>query len=65
MSNPDIEHTLSAEDARRLLAQSRRSGRHTDSLVERAAATFDKTVDLGARNGFTEGIRALIRGNAA
>jgi Flp pilus assembly protein TadG len=64
MNYPD-ETTLTPDAASRLLAQSQRSRRATDTVVERAATAFDKTVDLGARNGFTEGIRALIRGNAA
>jgi len=61
---PD-EQTISTADARRILAQSQRSRKHTATVVERAAATFDKAVDLGKQNGFTEGIAALIRGNAA
>lgn len=64
MTTPD-EHTLNPSDARRMLSQSQRSRRHTDSVVERAAATFDRARDLGERNGFTEGIKALLRGNAA
>lgn len=64
MSTPD-ENTLSPTDARRALSESRRSRRTTDSVVERAAATFDRAKYLGERNGFTEGIQALLRGNAA
>lgn len=58
---PD-ERTLTPEQARRALAESRRARRRTDSIVERAAAALATSRDLGERNGFTEGVKALLRG---
>lgn len=63
MSAPD-DSTLTPEAVRKALAESRRSKRSTGSLVERAAAAFDQSRHLGELNGFTEGVRALLRGAA-
>lgn len=63
MSAPD-ESTLTPEAVRKALAESRRSKRSTDTVVQRAAAAFDRARHLGERNGFTEGVKALLRGAA-
>lgn len=65
MSTTPDESTLSPDQVRRVLAESRRSARSTDTLVQRAAAVFTTSRELGERNGFVDGVKALIRGNAA
>lgn len=60
---PD-ENTLTPDAAKRALAESRRAARQTDTIVQRAAAALTTSRELGNRNGFTEGVKALLRGAA-
>lgn len=64
MNTPE-ENTLTPEAVRRALAQSKTSARRTDTIVSEAAETFGKARDIGQRNGFTDGVKALLRGTAA